>query len=152
MDWEEAGGVLRQVVKRPRAPKVLFRLHHRRRRSLLQLHLHIVINRDQGKGWDGGGVPPSPPPPSQKTSPRHFKIRTSTQNPLSIQIGRTNILFSSSSCDLSNRPINHPPVCREQYSKVVQKKLRCKKGNSSQKLKNRYHWMIFPFLYTLQPF
>jgi len=62
MDWEEAGGVLRQVVKRPRAPKVLFRLHHRRRRSLLQLHLHIVINRDQGKGWDGGGVPPSPPP------------------------------------------------------------------------------------------
>jgi hypothetical protein len=38
--------------------------------------------------------------------------------------------FLSSSCDLSNRPPPHhnpPAVCREQYSKVVQKKLRYKK-------------------------
>jgi len=100
-----------------KAPKVLFQLHHRRRRSLLQLRFTIVII-DQIKGK--GGMVVDNPPPSQKnatlTLPDAHVNSKSTLHP--------NWPFSSSSCDLSNRPTttHHPPVCREKYSKVVSKK------------------------------
>jgi len=53
-----------------KAPKVLFQVHHRRRRSLLQLQLDDCDHRsDQGQGRDGGGLPPSLP---KKNFTRHF--------------------------------------------------------------------------------
>jgi len=116
MDREEAGGVLRQVP-----PKKHQKFSSKSTIGVLVPSFSssstiVIIYQIKSKG----GMVVDNPPPSQKnatlTLPDAHVNSKSTLHP--------NWPFSSSSCDLSNRPTttHHPPVCREKYSKVVSKK------------------------------
>ena len=103
-----------------KASKVLFQVHHRRSSfppSAPARRLWSSIRSRARAGW--WWTTPLPP---KKTSHATLTLQDAHVNTKSTL--HPNWPFSSSSCDLSNRPTttHHPPVCREKYSKVVSKK------------------------------
>ena len=115
-----------KVLRSRKKHQNLFQLHPRR--SLLQL-LHIAINHI-GKGrvgwWWSTSLPLSPSPKASPPPTTYARQHKTNQNPFSIQIGR-HTPSSSPPAPVIKAIVGPPAVCREKYSKVVQKSLDIKR-------------------------
>ena len=115
-----------KVLRSRKKHQNLFQLHPPR--SLLQL-LHIAINHI-GKGrvgwWWSTSLSLSPSPKASLPPTTYARQHKTNQNPFSIQIGR-HTPSSSPPAPVIKAIVGPPAVCREKYSKVVQKSLDIKR-------------------------